>query len=310
MAQVNDPGRLLKPEFLARLKSLVVRARGAVDGVLTGLHRSPHHGSSVEFAEHKEYAPGDEIRHIDWKVYGKSDKYYIKRFEHETNLQAMLLIDASSSMLYKSPAAPVSKWEYGITVAASLAYLLLRQQDAVGLTIADHEVREYVPPRSRSSHLMHLCEVMLAAEPKKGVETSLLVAANQLSEVLTRRGLVFVISDFLDTDRRFFQVLRQLESRRHHVHLFHVLDPWELTFPFDDMTLFRSLETGKPLLAEPRVMREAYLLEIRRFVQDLRRSSLESGMEYRLMQTDVELEAALTTFLAARPQELSFLDGV
>ena len=287
----------------------MVRARGAVDGVLTGLHRSPHHGSSVEFAEHKEYAPGDEIRHLDWKVYGKSDKYYVKRFEHETNLQAMLLVDASSSMLYRSPGAPTSKWEYAISLAATLAYLLLRQQDSVGLTIADEVVREYVPPRSRSTHLMHLCELLVTAEPKKGTETSLLVAANQLSEVLTRRGLVFVISDFLDTDTRFFHVLRQLETRRHHVHLFHVLDPWELTFPFDEMTLFRSLETGKPLLAEPRVMREAYLKEIRRFVSELRRSSFESGMEYRLMQTDVELETALTSFLAARPQELTFLEG-
>ena len=299
----RDVNRLLDPGFLDRLKSLQLKARWAVDGALTGLHRSPHHGASVEFAEHKEYAPGDEIRHIDWKVYAKSDKYYVKRFEQETNLRAMVLVDASASMLYQSPDSEVNKWQYATQLAAALAYLLLRQQDAVGLTISDDKVVDYVPPRSRSIHLMHLCELLIRHAPKRGAKTHLLAGATHLSEVLTRRGVVFVISDFLDTDARFFKVLRQLESRRQHVHLLQVFDPWELSFPFDDMTVFRSLETDRQILAEPRVMREAYMREVRRFIAELRESSLESGMEYRLMDTSVPLDAALTGFIAGTAQE-------
>ncbi|MFT5431695.1 MAG: hypothetical protein ACI9OJ_002392 [Myxococcota bacterium] len=294
----RDARQLLKPEALARLKSLQLRARGVVDGVLTGLHRSPHHGASVEFAEHKEYAPGDEIRHVDWKVFGKSDKYYIRRYEQETNLQAMLLVDASASMLYQSEAAIASKWDYACDLAASLSYLLLRQQDAVGLTVVDDKVNVYVPPRSRSTHLMNVCELLVRATPKAGRQTKLAAGVKHLTEVFTRRGLVYVISDFLDTDSDWFKVLRQLRGRRQQVTLLHLVDPWELTFPFDDMTIFRSLESGTELLAEPRVMREAYLREFRRFTSELRTSALADGMEYRMIRTDASLEASLTSLLA------------
>ena len=276
-----------------------------MDGVLTGLHRSPHHGASVEFAEHKEYAPGDEIRHIDWKVFAKSDKYYVRRYEQETNLRAMLLVDASASMLYQSPAVTQSKWEWASTMAAALAYLLLTQQDSVGLLIADDKVVEYVPPRSRSAHLLHLCELLARHRPQRGARTSLLAGASHLSEVLSRRGVVFVLSDFLDTDTRFFQVLKQLKSRRQHVTLMHVLDPWELEFPFEDMTLFRALESGRETLAEPRVMREAYLKEVGRFVEELKHGSLEAGMEYRLLRTDVSHEVALTSFLTQTKDDIT-----
>ena len=267
-----------------------------------GLHRSPLHGASVEFAEHKEYALGDEIRHIDWKVYARSDKYYVKRFEQETNLQSMLLMDASASMRYRSNDAQLTKWEYSASMAASIAYLLLRQQDAVGLTVVTDTVKTYVPPRSRSSHLMHLCELLIESEPGKRAPTSLHAAARHLSEVFTRRGVIFVLSDFLDTDSRFFSVLKQLESRRQHVVLLHVMDPWELQFPFDEMTIFRSLESGKEILAEPRVMREAYLREVRRFVTELRTGALEAGMEYRLLDTSIPLEDAMTGFVVGTPQ--------
>ena len=303
MKEASGGRRLLDPELLSRLKTLHLRARQAADGALSGLHKSPHHGASIEFAEHKEYAPGDEIRHIDWKVFAKSDKYYIKRFEQETNIQGMLMVDASASMLYKSPDALLSKWDYACMTAASLAYLLLRQQDSVGLTVTDEKVGVYVPPRSRTSHLMHLCELLVSNTPRRDAQTNLLAGATHLLEVLTRRGVVFVISDFLDTESHFFRVLSQLKSRRQKVVLLHVLDPWELTFPFDDMTIFRSLETGRELLAEPRAMREAYLREITKFIATLRASSLEAGMEYRLLETHIPLEQALTAYLSARPQE-------
>ena len=306
-----DRGRLLQPDVLARIKSLQLKSRLAAEGALTGLHKSPLHGASVEFAEHKVYAPGDEIRHIDWKVFAKSDKYYVKQYEQETNVSAMLLIDASASMRYKSSDALESKWDYACMTAAAMAYLLLRQQDAVGLTLADEDVRNYVPPRSRSTHLMHLCELMVQSPPKPEAGTNLLAGVTHLSEVLTRRGIVFVLSDFLDRDPHFFRVLKQLKGRRQQVHLMQVLDPWEIDFPFHDMTVFRSLETGREILAEPRMMRKTYLREMRRFINELRVGSLEAGMSYRLLRTNEPRENALTSFLTGRSQEdLPELDGV
>jgi len=289
--------RLLKPEALARVHALRMQATQTVDGLLTGLHRSPHHGSSVEFAEHKQYAPGDEIRHIDWRVYAKSDKFYVKRFEQETNMRAMLLCDASASMLYASPDQN-TKYEYAASLAASFAYVLLRQQDAVGLMVADTEPRAWVPPRSRSSHLTNLCEVLVANTPSIGAQTDLTSATERLSEVFDHRGPVFVFSDFLDTTKRWVEILRQMESRRQHVTLFQVLDPWELSFPFDDMTAFRSLETGRKILAEPRAIRESYLSEMRAFLNEVRVTCLEAGMSYRLVTTDMPLSEALASYLA------------
>jgi uncharacterized protein (DUF58 family) len=295
--------QLLSPELLTRLESLQLRARIAADGALTGLHKSPHHGASVEFAEHKEYAPGDEIRHIDWRVFAKSDKYYVKRFEQETNLDATILIDASASMRYRSPDAVGSKWDYAATTAASLAHLLLRQQDAVGMIIGSERVDVWVPPRSRYTHLMHLCELLVRNAPKPEASTNLLAGATHLLEVSRRRGLVFVISDFLDPDPHFFNVLKQLRSRRYQVFMLQILDPWELTFPFDDMTVFKSLESGREILAEPRVIREAYLKGMNEFVRDLRTRSLAARLEYRLLSTDEPLMGALTDFISGRPQE-------
>jgi uncharacterized protein (DUF58 family) len=297
MKQDDAFSRLLEPEALARVHALRLQATQTVDGLLMGLHRSPHHGSSVEFAEHKQYAPGDEIRHIDWRVYAKSDKFYVKRFEQETNMRAMLLCDASASMLYSSPQQR-TKYDYAASLAASFGYILLRQQDAVGLMVADTETRTWVPPRARSSHLTHLCEVLVANTPEKGAQTDLTSAVERLSEVFENRGPVFVFSDFLDTTRRWVEILRQMESRRQHVTLFQVLDPWELTFPFDEMTAFRSLETGRKILAEPRAMREAYIREIQAFIAELRVMCLEAGMSYRMVTTDTPLSEALASYLS------------
>ena len=287
---------LLKPEHLARLKSLQLKARTVVEGVLSGHHKSPHHGSSVEFAEHKEYSPGDEIKNIDWRVFAKSDKYYVKHYEQETNLQAMLLLDSSASMRYKSADALYSKWEYASIIAASIAYLLLRQQDSVGLSIVDSEVRCFAPPRNRSTHLMHLCELITKNEPVPSVPTKLLAGINHITEVFSRRGLLFVVSDFFESDPEFMRVLRQLKGRRQQVHLLQVLDPWELTFPFDKMTLFKSMESSNQVLAEPRAMRETYLREIQSFVRGLRRDCLEHGMQYSLLDTSLPIEDVLGEF--------------
>jgi len=288
---------LLAPELLARLKSLQLRARRAVDGSLTGLHRSPHFGASVEFAEHKEYAPGDEIRHLDWRVFAKSDKYYVKRYEQETNLQATLLVDTSSSMLYQSPDALCSKWDYTCTISAAIAYILLLQQDSVGLVLVGSDVQEYIPPRNRSSHLVHLCEQLVRHPPKPRTGTNLLKGAQYVSEVLPSRGIVFVLSDFLDTDPRFFDVLKRVQGRGRQVYLLHVLDPWEVNFPFDDMTLFRSLESGRKLMAEPRAMRTKYLEAFQQFLSDLREGARAVGMDHRLLRTDEPFEHVMTSLI-------------
>ncbi len=299
MAQTTnrDPATLLDPALLGRLKALQLRAVGLVDGVLTGIHKSPHHGSSVEFAEHKEYAHGDEVRHIDWKVFARSDKYYVKRYEQETNLQAVLLVDASASMLYGSAGATATKWDYAMALAAALGYVSLRQMDAIGLVVCDEEVRHWVPPRSRSSHLMHLCDVLVSSTPERGRRTHLHTGVKRLSEVFTRRGHVFVISDLLDPDRAYLPVLKQLESREQHVHLLHVLDPAELSFPFDEVSIFRSLEAPARVLAEPRAMRDAYLREMGRFRDELRAVCFEAGMDYVLCDTSQPLETLLSSML-------------
>jgi len=292
---------VISPELLTRLSAIHYRAKDIVDGVLNGLHRSPQHGSSVEFAEHIEYAPGDEIRHIDWRAYAKSDKYYVRRFEQETNLRAMILLDVSSSMKYQSPESNQSKWQYAQELAAALAYLMLHQQDAVGITIVDEEIRGYVPPRSHSNHLRHLSQVLATEEPNSGTPTNLTVGANHLLELFSGRGVVFVISDFMDHDSGYLAALRQLHGRRQQVHLLQVLDPWEITFPFPEMTLFQSLETEQTVLAEPRIMRKTYVEEFQRFVDELRQQCMESGFDYRLFRTDSDIIDGITSIIMGGP---------
>ncbi len=288
---------VISPELLSRLTAINYRAKDIVDGVLSGLHRSPQHGSSIEFAEHIEYAPGDEIRHIDWRAYAKSDKYYVRRFEQETNLRAMILMDVSSSMRYQSPESHQSKWQYAQELSAALAYMMLHQQDAVGITLVDTAIRGYVPPRSHSNHLRHLAQVLLAEEPLEHTPTNLIAGANHLLELFTGRGIVFVISDFMDHNSHYLSALRQLRGRKQQIHLLHVLDPWELTFPFADMTLFQSLESNQTVLAEPRIIRKTYIEEFQRFVAELRQQCLESGFEYQLFRTDWNIADGITSLI-------------
>jgi uncharacterized protein (DUF58 family) len=295
--------RLLPPELLARLRPLQLRAHGVVDGVLSGLHRSPLHGASVEFAEHKEYAPGDEVRHVDWRVFGKSDKVYIKRYQHETNLQATIVLDASSSMLYRSPDAALSKWDHAASLAAAIAYLVLRQQDSVGLLLASEAVRTWVPPRAQMNHLWPLCEAIVSHKPKPRVATSLIRAGSELVERLGRRGPIFFISDFFESDPRWFRQFEELERRGHHVTLLQVLDPWEASFPFEDLTVFRSLESGVEIATEPRLIAATYRAEFQRFVRELASSAATAGMEHRVASTDIPIDRLLADLFARRASD-------
>jgi uncharacterized protein (DUF58 family) len=289
---------LLDPALLAKLATLKLRARAVAEGVLTGLHRSPHHGQSVEFAEHKEYTPGDELRHIDWKAYGKTDKYYVKRFEQETNLRAWLLVDASGSMGYRGPSAAMTKLEYASTLAAALAYLLVRQQDAAGLVAVGAQVVRSVSPRSAASHLAALEETLERLVPAG--PTRLAAAVDHVVEAASRRSQVILLSDLLDPDDQVVRRLAQLKRRKHEVTVFHLLDPAELEFPFEDPTLFLSMEDGRQLEAHGREVRRGYLEVLARWLESARRQAAEADLDYVLCRTDRPFDEVLLPFLARR----------
>jgi len=289
---------LLDPVVLARLATLKLRVRAVAEGVLTGLHRSPHHGQSVEFAEHKEYTPGDEIRHIDWKAYAKFDKYYVKRFEQETNLRAWLLVDASGSMGYRGKDERLTKLEYASALAGTLAYLLVRQQDAAGLAVFAGGVEKAIAPRAEPSHVSAIVETLEGLRP--GGETRLAAAVDFLVERAKRRSGVFVFSDLQDRDERVLKLVAELRKRRHEVTIFHVLDPAELEFPFEDPTLFLSMEDERTVEARGRDVRKGYLDLVGRWLEETRRFAAEADLEYVLARTDVPLDEVLVPFLARR----------
>lgn len=290
--------KLLDPEVLAKLATLKLRVRAVAEGILSGLHKSPHHGQSVEFAEHKEYAPGDEIRHIDWKAYAKFDKYYVKRFEHETNLRAYLVVDSSGSMGYKSREGLLTKLEYASALAGALAYLLVRQQDAAGLVAVAGSVERSVPPRAAATHLGPILDVLGGLEPRG--ETRLAAAVDYVVEHAPRRSSVILFTDLFDPEERVLRRLAQLRGRKHEVTLFHVLDPWEIEFPFDDPTLFLSMEDTRAVEAHGRDVRRGYLEVVGRWLEDVRRASAESDIDYGLCRTDRALDEVLLPFLARR----------
>jgi len=287
--------RHLDPAALAQLKGLTLRARSVVDGVLQGVHKSPHHGVSIEFSEHKEYSPGDEMRHIDWRAVGRLDKLFVKRFEQETNTRAYFVIDTSGSMRYGADGV-LNKFDYSGVLAVSLAYLLLRQQDAVGMVTYADKVAAMLPPRARSTHLMQMCDVLAKQSPDGG--TSLSTALTALSDVATKKGFIYLFTDFFSQDyKQEFRLLRQLVSRGHQITAFHVLDRNELEFPFDEMAMFEGIETGRRLLVEPRLIRERYLERLADHQAEVRRRCLESRVAHVMVDTGEPPSAVLTRYL-------------
>ena len=281
---------------LAKLAGVKLRARAVMEGVLSGLHKSPHQGQSVEFSEHKEYAPGDELRHLDWKAFGKFDRYYVKRYEHETNLKATLVVDASGSMGYRS--GPLSKLEVATTLAGTLAYLLVRQQDAVGLSVVTRGHAADVPPRAAAGNLKALLDSLDTLQPGGG--TDLFAAAEHLAERVRRGQLVVVFSDLFDDRDEALSRILALRVRRNDLAIFQVLDPAELDFPFDDPTLFLSLEDERRIEVNAREIRESYLEEFRAFLEGTRAACTEADVDYTLVRTDEPLDAVLLRFLGRR----------
>ena len=295
---MEDSRKYLDPKILARLKGLRLRARLIVEGYVSGVHRSPFHGFSIEFAEHREYAPGDDLRYVDWKVFGRTDKYYLKQFEEETNLICYLLLDTSESMRYRSPAAAMSKLEYAQCAAASLAYLILQQQDSVGLVTFDQEIRALVRASSNPSHMEQLVQVMEQSPPERKTATGAIF--HELAERLKKRGIIIVLSDLFDDVDAMMAGLKHLRHRRHEVVLLHVLDPAELDFPFQQPTLFRGLEQLPDVLTEPRALRRAYLREFNGFIRRLKQGCRMQQIDYAQMRTDESLEVALSSYLGSR----------
>jgi uncharacterized protein (DUF58 family) len=268
-----------------------------VEGYVAGLHRSPYHGFSVEFAEHREYVAGDDIRHVDWKVWSKTDKYYLKQYEEETNLLAYLLLDTSESMGYAS-GDNVTKLQYAQFVAASLAYLVLQQQDSVGLATFDEQMRRYLRPSGQPSHLKELFHLMDVTPA--GSKTDMGVVFHDLAERFKKRGVVIVLSDLFDDVPRILSGLRHFRHRRHEVIVFHVLDPAEVEFPFRQTTLFKGLEGLPEILTEPHALRRAYQDELGAFLSELKKGCQASDIDYVPLQTDRDLDTALASYLASR----------
>jgi uncharacterized protein (DUF58 family) len=288
--------RFLHPEAIGRISRLDLRARHVVEGFLSGIHRSPYFGQSVEFLQHREYTPGDDLRHVDWKVWAKQDRYYVKQFEEDTNLRAVLLLDVSGSMQYGS--GPLSKYEYGATVAASLAYLLLRQQDAVGCVAFDQSIRAKVPQRTRRSHLNSIVQAMAASEPAE--KTELLPILRGVAETYPRRGLMILVSDLLVDREGLFKGLKLLRQHDHDVIVFHVMDDEELDFSFSGPTRFEGLELPAHLACNPRALREGYLEALSVYLDQVRRGCAADGVDYVLLRTSQPLDAALAAFLSNR----------
>jgi uncharacterized protein (DUF58 family) len=301
---MEDTQRYLDPLALAKVRNLELQARLIVEGYLSGMHKSPYHGFSVEFAQHREYVPGDDLKHLDWKVYSRTGRFFLKQYEEETNLACWLLVDASESMRYGS--GPVgtdgkpllSKYDYAAMAAAALAYLTLHQQDSAALVTYDNAVRQMVRPASQPSHLKQMVTCLNKGPGNE--RTRLAPIFHDLAERINRRGIVVVLSDFFDEVPDILAGLKHLRHKRHEVIVMHVLDRAELEFPFQEATLFRGLEQYPELLTDPRTLRDGYLQQIQTFVQELKTGCLAQNIDYVRLCTDMPLGVVLSSYLAYR----------
>jgi uncharacterized protein (DUF58 family) len=294
--KADDPRRFLHPETIARISRLDLRAKHVVEGFVSGMHRSPFFGHSVEFVQHREYVPGDDLRHLDWKVWSKTDRFYVKQYEEETNLRSTLVVDVSESMHYGRGA--LNKYGYACTIAACLGYLLLRQQDAAGLIAFDEDVRQIVPARSQQTHIDALVQAMDTSRPR--AKTDLERILRRVAETISSRGMIVLVSDLLADRESLFRGLEMLRHRRHDVLVFHVLDEDEMSFPFAGTTRFEGMEELPQLLCDPRALRDGYLEALQEYLVEVRRGCARQGIDYALVPTNAPLDAILTKFLHHR----------
>ncbi len=298
--------KYLKPELLARIGDLEMRARLVVEGFVSGMHRSPYHGVSVEFAQHKEYVAGDDLRHLDWRVYGRSDRYYIKQFEEETNLRLHIALDCSTSMRYpehESGEDRLTKFEYAATLAASLAFLLTHQQDAAGLIVFDDQIRAELPPLSSQGHLRSLIEQLERVRLEQPNNDA--VTLPRIANRLHRRSMVALISDLLIDPEVLIPTLEHIRHAGHEVVIFHVLDHDERTFPFMENTRFEGIENpAEELLVDPQALKSAYLEALAQHETRIRRACTNNRIEFVSLSTADSLDVALRAYLAARMHQV------
>jgi uncharacterized protein (DUF58 family) len=289
-------GHILTPDIISRLNNLSLKARFVVEGFIVGLHKSPYHGFSVEFSEHRAYGAGDEIRHVDWKLWGKTDRFFIKQFEEETNLKSYLLVDQSLSMTYKSKT--MTKLEYAQILAASLGYLMLKQQDAVGLTLFDDRIRVNIPARSKRSHLNIILSQM--QNIIAGPETTIAPVLHKTAEAIKKRGLIILISDLFDDPDKVLSGLQHFRYKGHEVIVFHVLDPQELTLDFTQRTRFRDMESGEEIVTDPWHIQSDYQKSMEQFCDYIKSNCRQKNIDYVQLSTDLPLDMALSEYLIKR----------
>lgn len=293
------PQSLLDPEVLSRITSLGLRAQRVMEGTISGLHRSPLHGVSVEFADYREYSPGDDLKRLDWKAYARSDRFYIKRFEEDTNLRGTILLDASSSMKYGRGA--MTKFDYASTLAASIAALCVKQRDAVGLAVFDDAERIFLRPVATQAQLHKIIELIEKTKPQRTTELGAVM--HKVSEQIKSRGLVVVISDLLLDLDVFYKSLGRLQHQGHEILVFQVLDPEEIDLPFKDSVLFKDIEGDEELFAEPWAFRKAYKAAMEQFIGDVARRCRSGGVDHVLLRTSDDLGFALSHYLHSRQRQ-------
>lgn len=295
---MQESRKYLDPAVLGSMRGLDLKARLIVEGYVSGMHRSPYQGFSVEFAEHREYSPGDDLRYVDWKVFGRSDRYFLKQYDEETNFTCHLLLDASESMTYRSESAAMSKLDYARHLAAALSWLVIQQQDAIGLATFDENVRSLLPPSSQTGHLKQVFRSLDQAEGNG--KTSVGTILNDLATRIRRRGLVILLSDLFDEPEQVERGLRHLRHRRHDVSVLQIVDPAEQDFPFDGPMLFRGMEGMPDQFSEPKSLKQAYQKEFDDFVRQVGRTCRQMGFDHNFIRTDQPFDVALSHFLQRR----------
>lgn len=294
---MEDHRKYLDPKAAAGISNLDLIARLVVEGFITGLHRSPYHGFSVEFAEYRQYRHGDETRNIDWKVWGRTDRYYVKQYEEETNLRSMIAIDSSASMGYSSGDNP-SKYKYATMLAAALSMLMIRQRDAVGISLFDNEIHTYLPPNSKSSFINPILKTLEQTTPQKDTHTA--KALDNLAERIKRRGLVIIMSDFFDDEKDVLNALKHFRHRDHEVLAFQILDPREVDFDLGTGANIKDMETGEEIVTQPHQIKGAYSAAVESYTNRIKKECFNHNIDYVLIDTSVPFDKALRDYLTKR----------
>jgi len=293
----TDYKSFLEPSIVSKLNSLEIKAKLVVEGFIVGLHKSPYHGFSVEFSQHRPYIQGDSLKNVDWKVYGKTEKFFIKQFEEETNLKCHILVDISNSMSYNSE-KNISKIEYAKTLAAALSYIMMKQQDAVGLALYSDKIQNYFPPKASKVYYQEILKNLSKVQSAK--ETNTANCLNEIAENIKKRGLVIIISDFFDDINSILTSLKHFRYKNNEVIVFQLLDPIEKNFSFSKDSVFRDLETEEELTTQPHQIQKAYMQTMSEYINKIKSGCLNSKIDYNLITTDTPFDKALFNYIQKR----------